>query len=127
MRRLALCAVLALGAACAPDAPSPLKVQVLAPQPQPDQGHFALTVVTLTTLDDLAHLSGAPAFIQSGVVIRVDPAEIKSNDLNAIRQTIVKNAGSPFAFGYFVDKGVVWPEDWHSLNAVTTYWNFERA
>lgn len=125
IRRLACLAVL-LSTACAPSSPSPLKVKVLQNDPA-NPGKFTLGSATLNTVKDLAHLAGTPGSVYGGVSIRVDPNEIKTPSVDDIRKTITKDAGSPYKFGFFVSDGEVWPETWHDLAAVTTYYNFERA
>jgi hypothetical protein len=116
-KRLAVAIVLLT--ACAPDPPLPVKMQVLAPYPD-DPDSFTLQTVELTTLDNLANLSGRAGQIYTGGEVRIDASSTSAS-------SVLRSEGTPFEFAYFVNGGVVWPEDWHSLNAATTYFNFEQA
>lgn len=91
---------------------------------------YRLVVGKVTTLKDLRTMQGDAASIIGGAELEVDyEALAKANPANAdeIRKLTLKDEGAPVDFAWYEVDGIVHPEDFHSLNIATTYYNFEKA
>lgn len=133
MRR-ALPIALVLAACEAPKAP--LKMIVLQLDKGKDPPRYVLAQVELKTITDLATLSGEATEILGGAHIRIDPKELfdKSVQTTAdFRRVAIKDPGRKVSFRWFLrgkdeaGRPVVHPEDFHSLNMATAYYNFEAT
>lgn len=115
---LALLAGALLSSACTPAADSGSDVIVLAYQS--DLGRYDRKTVRLETADDLIALNGSVAEVIGNAEFKIDEGTETLDDL------IVKKGGSVKLDLKEID-GVFVPADFHSLNMVTAYYNFERA
>lgn len=118
--------------ACGPNPKAPVKVMALIPSAE---GLLTQQQVELQTITNMTALAGQVAHLVGGVSVVLDNQDPLQNVGGGLpNQTeaqrwagIVKNEGMPVR-GHFIDKGgVLWPEDFHTWNMVTTYYNFERA
>ena len=105
-------------AACTPAADSGSDVIVLAYQA--DLGRYDRKVVRLETADDLIALNGSVAEVLGNAEFKIDEKMTSFDDL------IVKKGSSVKLDLKDID-GVLVPADFHSLNMVTAYYNFEKA
>ncbi len=119
---------LALLASCAPDAKTPVQVVVLV---YDYHGHYVPQTVELTTVTDLVAMQGSVARILGGASFDLSPTAMANVPVDATEQQILaaatKGEGSPVHVSYLEKDGALVPADFHSLNIVTTYYNFERA
>jgi len=122
-------ALFAIGTSCAPDSKPPVDVMILAYSY--DAGVYQPQRVQLTTPTDLVALRGPVATLLGGA--HFDESDQNLADVPAtasaqeVREAITKNAGSAVHVSYIESGGVLVPADFHSLNLVTSYYNFERA
>jgi hypothetical protein len=123
-------AALALAlAACAPPR-APLQIIVLQLDASKDPPRYVLAQATLKTVTDLAKLDGEATRIVGAARIRIDPKELADRSVQTtadFRRIAIKEPGGPVSFRWFMRGGVVHPEDFHSLNMATAYFNFEAT
>ncbi len=122
-------ALFAIGAGCAPESKLPVEVMVLAFDYQ--TGRYQPKQVQLTTPTDLVALRGPVATLLGDAHFDESPDNLKDVPATApaaeVRAAITKSAGSAVHVSYIESGGVLVPADFHSLNLVTSYYNFERA
>jgi hypothetical protein len=119
-------------AACGPNPKAPVKVMALVPS---ETGALTQQQVDLLTITNMTNLSGQVAQLVGGVSVVLDVNDPLQGVAGGLQNqtdeqrwaAIIKNEGMPVR-GHFIEKGgVLWPEDFHTWNMVTTYYNFERA
>ena len=124
--------LLVLLAACGPNPKAPVKVMALIPD---EAGAFQTTQIELTTVTDIVTLKGSVVnFVgDTRVVLDADdPVQQLNGGISMMNddqryEVIVKSKGSDVR-GHYVDRsGVLWPDDFHTWNMVSTYYNFERS
>lgn len=133
-RALALASLLATATACSRLDPGKVsgevKMLVLAYDAGTNGGEYRLVIARVTTLHDLRTMDGDAAKILGGAEIVVDFDQLaKENPQTAdeVARLTTRTAGRPVDFAYFEVDGVIHPEDFHSLDIATTYYNFEKA
>ena len=118
-------AAAALAASCAPE-PGPVKVAVLAWDAEADA--YGLEVVEIVTLDDVPAMQGDAATPVGAAEIVVDLSQFVGIPSEAeFRDAVIVDAGASVEAQFLEQDGVLWPQDFHSLNLATAYYNFERA
>lgn len=91
---------------------------------------YRLIIGEITTLTNLRTMEGDAAQILGGAKVVVDYDELLEKQPQTLEETqriSEKKAGRPVDFAYFTVDGVIHPEDFHSLNIATTYYNFEKS
>jgi hypothetical protein len=124
--------LLALLCACGPATKAPQKVMALIPD---EAGAFQTTQIELTTITDITALKGDVVTMVGSTRVILDandPVQMLNGGIamqtDAQRyETIVKDKGSDVRAHYVDKSGVLWPDDFHTWNMVTTYYNFERS
>lgn len=132
LRGTFLAASLLLPGACTAIDPGAVsgEVKLLVLSLDPASGQQVLGVGQVSTLHELRTLKGDAARMLAGADILVDYDELaRENPQTAkdIERITYKTKGSPVDFAYFEVDGVIHPEDFHSLNMSTIYYNFEKA
>jgi hypothetical protein len=121
-----------VGVACGPNPKPPVKVMALVPN---TEGALSQLQVELQTMTNLTSISGQVAQFIGGASVVLDAEDPLQNANGGLAgqsdaqrwASIVKNEGMA-VHGHFIDKGgVYWPEDFHTWNMVSAYYNFERA
>ncbi|HCF56781.1 MAG TPA: hypothetical protein DFS52_02130 [Myxococcales bacterium] len=116
-------------AACGPSGSPPVDVVALVFNPQ--TGRYEPRQVQLTTPTDLVEMKGPILEFHGGASFDYDandPALANAgSDAAKISEAMTKDKGSPVKVAYIDREGVLVPADFHSLNIVTSYYNFERA
>lgn len=117
---------------CSELSPEPVSgdVRMLVLRYDPSDARYKLVVDTVRTLRNLRAMEGDAATIVAGAEIRVDYDQLARTDPRTpeeIEKVTYRSRGGPVDFAYFEVDGVVHPEDFHSLNIATTYFNFEKA
>lgn len=105
-------------------------VQILVMSYDATGSKYRLIIGELTTLTNLRTMEGDAAQILGGAEIVVDYDELVKKNPQTIEETQAiteKKAGRPVDFAYFEVNGIIHPEEFHSLNIATTYYNFEKS
>jgi hypothetical protein len=131
MKRLLWCSLL-LALSCGPNPPAPVKVMAVLPNVD---GTYAPRQVDLTTVTNVTTLQGTAVSLLGGnrvVFDSNDPALAigggVANQSDAQRyEILVRDKGAEPRAQYIERSGVLWPQDFHSWNMVSTFYNFERA
>lgn len=123
-----LLAALLVTAGCGPTTGKDVHVLVLtltsdgAYQPQP---------ATLTTMTDVAAMTGSVATLLGGGRIILDPNDptLQGESLTdeQLAQALLKARGIPVRGSFVESGGILQPADFHTWNMITTYYNFEMA
>lgn len=127
-----LAAVLVL-AACGKVLPDPTggqPVSALVLRYDPQDGAYRLIRGEIRTLRNLRTLEGHAARIRGGADVYYDVAELVRENPQTreeLEKLVYRSPPAEVDLAYFVSDGVVHPEDFHGLNLLTTYYNFERA
>ncbi|MCA3014646.1 MAG: hypothetical protein INH41_19870 [Myxococcaceae bacterium] len=130
MRRfVAFTLALALGAACGPNPPAPVKVMAIIPT---ETGSYEPREVELTTVTNLTALKGSVAELVGGARVIVDGADPLQANLPALNDSqrfdvLVRDRGTDVRGSYLDRAGTLWPADFHTWNMTSTYFNFENA
>lgn len=106
------------------------ELQMLVMSYDAGRGRYGLDIGTLTTLKNLRTMEGDAVQIIGGASITIDYDEIARENPQTVEEThalTMKEPGGPVDFAWFEVDGVIHPEDFHSLNIATTYYNFERS
>jgi len=129
MRRwstLALAAALA-GAACAPDLGSPVRVVVVSLDLDTQQ--YVLGPASIRTLSSVRNLIGGAAIVQGGGAVRVSAAAIaeRGATVDSLRRQFITSAPGDVDLAYSLKDGVVYPENFESLELATAYYAIEQS
>ena len=132
MSRLQTLGVLLLASACGPTPKAPVKVMALVPD---EAGFFQTTQVELTTVKDIVTLKGDIVSFLGNTRVVVDPNDPVQNLNGGIANmtddqrydALMKDKGGDVRAHYVDRSGVLWPDDFHTWNMVSTYYNFERS
>ncbi len=127
--------VLALGVVllgCGPSGPAPVKVMAILPT---TAGTYETKQVELQTVTNVTTLQGTAISFLGGNDVEFnanDPAQSVAggvaNQTDAQRyEILVKGKGGVPRAQYITQAGILWPQDFHSWNMVTSFYNFERA
>ena len=124
--------LLVLLAACGPNSKAPVKVMALIPD---EAGAFQTTQIELTTVTDIVTLKGSVVnFVgDTRVVLDADdPVQQLNGGISMMSddqryEVIVKSKGTDVRAHYVDRSGVLWPDDFHTWNMVSTYYNFEKS
>jgi hypothetical protein len=134
LRQLVGLVAIALAGACSRLDPGAVtgevKMLVLAYDASSNGGEYKLVIGRVSTLHNLRTMEGDAAKILGGADIRVDFDELareKPTTAEDLARITTKTAGKPVDFASFEVDGVIHPEDFHSLNIATIYYNFEKA
>jgi hypothetical protein len=119
---LALCA-----AGCASDLASPFSAVVVAYDPA--SGTYRMAQDELTTLTSLRRLQGTSATVLAGGAVQTDQGAFLSVSAStaALRAQLFSSPASQVALSWNVIGGIVYPEDYVSLELLTAYRNLERV
>lgn len=113
---------------CAPETRQPMKVRALVLS---SNGEYVSTEVELKTVTDVVSLEGQTARFVGSARIELngnDPEVQAATTEEALRKAMTKDSGRSITVSYLTDvQGVLTPEDFHSWNVTTTYYNLERA
>ncbi len=117
---------------CGPNLKAPVKVMAVLPNPD---GTYAPRQVELTTVANITTLQGTAISLLGGnrvVFDSNDPAQAIgggiANQSDAQRyEVLVRDKGTQPRVQYIDRAGLLWPQDFHSWNMVSTFYNFERA
>lgn len=98
-------------------------------------GTLDIAEVELNTVDDIVTLKGVAASFLGGTRLSIDPndpLQLVNGGLVFMSdeqryEAIVKDKGTDVRAHYVVNNGVLWPEDFHTWDMVSLYYNFERA
>ncbi|MFT3709428.1 MAG: hypothetical protein QM817_17460 [Archangium sp.] len=124
--------LVAVSTSCGPNPKPPVKVMAMVPD---ESGAFTTTQVELTTVGNMTSLSGDVIKLVGGTRVVLDPNDPTQQINGGIQNMpddqrydiLVRDKGGDVR-GHYVDKsGVLWPDDFHTWNMVTTYYNFERS
>lgn len=125
MTRAALVLALAL-LSCGPEPDGPFRAEVV--RFDPGRGRYVPGLVEVRTLSNLARMEGHVVRLLAGARFRYDPEElVNAAGEEQARDMLRIQEGVAPAFDGFVRGGVVHGSDFHSVNLLTTYWNFEHA
>ncbi|MGI5864550.1 MAG: hypothetical protein ACOX6T_21220 [Myxococcales bacterium] len=126
-RSLLLAALLL--AACGPGGTPP--VDVVALIFNPETGRYEPRQVQLKTPTDLVAMKGPLLELYGDASFNYDTSDPAlanaGNDPAKISEAMTKDEGSDVKVAYIDRQGILVPADFHSLNIVTSYYNFERA
>ena len=129
MRRLLAALVAALAcAACSADPTGPVTVLALAFDPS--DLHYHLSEVQLRSLTSVSSMSGDVTSLVGAATLVVDPQALAAQGVTTadeFKRAVTQSPGGPVTFLYAQSGGVLYPEDFDSLNEATTYYNFEKA
>lgn len=106
------------------------ELQMLVMSYDAGRGRYGLDIGRVTTLSNLRTMEGDAVQIIGGTTITIDYDEIARANPKTVEEThalTMKDPGGPVDFAWFEVDGVIHPEDFHSLNIATTYYNFERS
>ena len=131
-RHVSLWFALSLLSACGPDPAAPVKVMAIIPD---ETGTYGTREVQLTTVENVTTLQGSVLKLIGGnrvVVDGNDPTQQINGGIQNLTdeqryEVLVRLKGGDVR-GHYVDRsGTLWPDDFHTWNMVTTFYNFERA
>lgn len=91
---------------------------------------YALAVREVRTLKRLRTLEGDAVRVLAGAELTEDIEEIidrNITDEGKLEELLYQRRPRPVDFSAFETGGVLYPEDFHSLNMATVYYHFERA
>jgi hypothetical protein len=117
---LALCA-------CGGDLTSPFSAVAIT-YDVPNQ-KFKLAQVRLNTLTSLRHLRGSAGVVRAGGKVRVSsPAALVSGaTVDSLRASFIKGQPAEVEISWSVLGDIVYPDDFASLELLSTYYNMEKA
>jgi hypothetical protein len=90
---------------------------------------FKLAQVRLNTLASLRHLKGSSGDVTAGGRVRVSSsaARARGATVDALRAAFVKTQPAQVEVSWNVLNDIVYPEDFESLELLSTYYNMEKA
>ena len=121
---LRLAAAVLLAASCAPQKLPPVDVVVLVYNPATRA--YEPRTVQLNTPTNITTLQGPVAKLVGGAKFALSDST-SGNTVEELAKAITKDAGHDVNVSYIETQQTLVPADFHSLNMVTTYYNFERA
>ena len=121
---LAACA-LAL-CACGSDLASPFSAVAITYDV--NKQAFRLAQVRVNSLSSLRHLQGSSGNVTAGGTVRVSSSALKGGaSIDSLRSAFTKSPPSQVELSWSVLNDIVYPEDFLSLELLSTYYNVEKA
>ncbi|MGZ6143219.1 MAG: hypothetical protein ACXWLM_07760 [Myxococcales bacterium] len=126
-RRVPISLTLALAlCACGSDLASPFSA--VAVTYDVNKQAFKLAQVRVNTLTSLRNLKGSSGDVTAGGTVRVSTAALKAGGTaDSFRSAFTKAAPAQVNVSWNVLNDIVYPEDYFSLELLSTYYNMEKA
>ena len=127
-RRVPIPLALALAlCACGSDLASPFSAVAITYDV--NKQAFKLAQVRVNTLTSLRTLKGSSGDVTAGGTVRVSTSALKAGGASAdsLRAAFTKTAPSQVNISWSVLNDIVYPEDYFSLELLSTYYNMEKA
>lgn len=127
MSRLSLAAWALALCACGGDLASPFSAVAITYDV--NKQAFKLAQVRLNTLTSLRHLKGTSGDVTAGGKVRVSSSAARASGATvaSLRTAFVKTAPAEVEIAWNVLNDIVYPEDFESLELLSTYYNMEKA
>lgn len=127
MKPLHLLACAAALCACGGDMASPFSAVAITFDV--NKQAFKLAQVRVNSLTSLRHLKGSSGDVTAGGKVRVSTAAIKAGgaSVDSLRSAFIKMPPAQVDVSWNVLNDIVYPEDFASLELLSTYYNMEKA
>ena len=127
MKPLHLLACAAALCACGGDMASPFSAVAITFDV--NKQAFKLAQVRVNSLTSLRHLKGSSGDVTAGGKVRVSTAAIKAGgaSVDSLRSDFIKTPPAQVDVSWNVLNDIVYPEDFASLELLSTYYNMEKA